>query len=174
LEKDAGNEYIMDLKEYCYSLESGELLTLALRLCDKAYPIWSDYCKTSNLTYRDTVVGMSHTIEERLLSDALSLSHPLQTATGSFSKEQAILMEEFLEPITALEDDDWLLPRPVERVFFAVYNLLYGFKEKKNSFDELIHYLSVNQAVEALYTSEILTVDQIRALIYGNKASENH
>jgi hypothetical protein len=62
----------------------------------------------------------------------------------------------------------------VERVFFAVYNLLYGFKEKKNSFDELIHYLSVNQAVEALYTSEILTVDQIRALIYGNKASENH
>jgi hypothetical protein len=138
----------MDLKEYCTSLAKDKRLELALRLCDKAHPIWENYYITGNLSYRDTTVGELHKVEKNLLNDAL--------------------IEKFLEPITAIQDDDWILPYPVERTFYAIYNLIKGFKQEENEFGELLHYLSVNQAVDAIWKSKLMSVDEIKNCIYGS------
>ena len=157
----------MDLKEYCSSLTKDKLSELAIRLCDRAYPIWSNYCDPGELSYQDTIVGISHTIEKNILSDALELCHHLQTDRNLFKNQKDAMLERFLEPITALQDADWVLPYPVERVFYAIYNLVDGFKQKVSVFGELVHYLSVNQAVDAIYKAGLMTPGELKKLIYG-------
>jgi hypothetical protein len=157
----------MDFKEYCNSLPKERLSALAIKLCDKACPIWTDYCKIGGLTYRDTVVGLLHTIQENLLSDTLELCNRLQINSDLFDNEYTILKDEFLEPVTALQDDDWELPYPVEKVFYAVYNLLLGFKQQRSLNNDLFHYVSANQAGDALIKTGLMTSDEIKEFIYG-------
>jgi len=162
----------MDLKEYCTSLKKDRLLELATKLCHKAYPIWEEYCKTGSLSYRETAVGMLYTVEENLLADTLNLFDHLQIDSNSFKSQQDALLEKFIEPITAIQDGDWILPYPVEKVFYAIYNLLNGLKRPKNEFGELTHYLSVNQAVDAIYKAALMGVDEIKKLIYGDSITK--
>jgi len=158
----------MDLKEYCTSLAKDKRLELALRLCDKAHPIWENYYITGNLSYRDTTVGELHKVEKNLLNDALHLCRHFKSNPHLFIIQRDALLEKFLEPITAIQDDDWILPYPVERTFYAIYNLIKGFKQEENEFGELLHYLSVNQAVDAIWKSKLMSVDEIKNCIYGS------
>jgi hypothetical protein len=156
----------VDLKEYCCSLNENQLLKLAIKLCDKALFIWDDYASNHGLSYRDSVVGLSHTIRPQLLADAIGFckmsSFYKLLHKGEFDK----LFWEFREPIVAMQDLDWELPYPVERTFYAVNNLLGGHQEKVTVFDELTYYVAVNQAVDALAENGTMEIEEIRKLIY--------
>ena len=94
----------------------------ALRLaCADALEVWRRYRKDGKpLEYRDGVVGMRHTVDDRLPERALDeidrylRGQPVDpTATDT----------EYSEPIVAMQDDDLDVPRPVAQAYYAVYNL---------------------------------------------------
>jgi hypothetical protein len=153
----------MTLEEYCKSLPKDELFTLAITLCEKALPIWTSYASLNKLTYTDTVVGMLHEVKSDLLDDTISYCQ-----SNSFEKNQLnSLLNEFTDPIVALQDSDWELPSPVEKIFYAVYNLLCGIQKPITVFDESTLYVSANQAVNALDESGLMSFEQIRMIIYS-------
>jgi hypothetical protein len=159
------NERCMDLKEYCLSLTNEKLLDLALNLCNKVLPIWENYCDTNSLTYQDSVVGERHAIDKNLLIDSLNLCRRLQSDPNSWVTKRDSLLEEFLEPECALQDSDWSLPYPVKTAFYAIYNLLRGFQLPIGLHNVPMHYISVNQAVDALQSAGFMTFDEIKELI---------
>jgi hypothetical protein len=158
----------MDLKEYCYSITKEELFNLTNRICDAALPIWQEYAANNELTYRDTVVGLSHTVNANLLYNSIAFckTETFESAAGKPILND--LYEEFRDPIVALQDSDWKLTYSVETVFYAVYNLLRGLRDGVSYTGELIHYTSVNQAADALETSGLMTIEEIKKIIYVN------
>ncbi len=156
----------MNLKEYCYSITSEELFGLAIRLCEAALPIWHEYSVNNELTYRDSVVGLHHNVNPNLLLDSITFCKSETLGNALRGLELNLLLEEFSDPIVALQDSDWELPYPVECIFYAVCNLLKGLQTSTSHFGELIHYVSVNQAADALGESRLMSNDEIRKIIY--------
>ncbi len=157
----------MDLKEYCYSLSSNDLYTLAIKMCENALIIWDDYALKNKLYYRDTVIGLSHTVRTQLLSDTIQFCKETHNVKFTRSTDFDKLLEEFSDPIVSIQDSDWELPYPVEKTFHAVYNLLKGDQEQLTNFDELTHYVSVNQAVDAITEHGRMPMKEIKDLIYS-------
>jgi len=157
----------MDLKEYCYSLSSNNVYALAIKMCENALPIWDDYTLNNELNYRDTVAGLNHIVRPELLLDTIQFCKE-GPVIGSMQRKNDFdkLLEEFIDPIVALQDLDWELPYSVERTFYAVYNLLTGAIEKSTIFDEKTHYVSVNQAADAITEYGELSIEEVGHLIY--------
>ena len=107
-------------KKYCYNLNGAELFKLATKCCCLALPIWQTFADSHELTYRDTVVGLRHEVNKNLLYDSVLLCQGATLVKTQLKK----LLDEFCDPIVALQDDDWELPEEVRFVFYAVYNLL--------------------------------------------------
>jgi hypothetical protein len=159
----------MDLESWCRSLPEAELLNLALRLCNKALPIWDEYCEENKPEYVDTVVGMFHKVDPGFLK---RISLYIETyiephSPGSLDEGLKKLEDEFTDPIIALQDQDWDLPDAVRLTFYAFYNLVCGVKEKYSVFNELSNYVSVNQALDALMSAGKITQKEARELVYG-------
>jgi hypothetical protein len=77
---------------------------------------------------------------------------------------------QFSDPLVALQDLDWELPNEVERTFYAVHNLLdSALGIEKTIFNEATIYVTINQAIEALESSKLLTEKEIREILYENK-----
>ncbi|MFE3028796.1 hypothetical protein, partial [Nocardia tengchongensis] len=87
-----------------------------LSLCEEALPTWIDYVqgKRARLRYRDSVVGIRHHVDVELPTDALRSAHA--------GTDLADIGGRYLEPISALQDDDLTFPDPVEFAYYAIYN----------------------------------------------------
>lgn len=157
----------MDLKEYCYSLSKDDLFKLALHLCENALFIWDEYSLHNALEYKDTVVGMRHKVRRQLLPDSIKYCKETYVSRIFKKRELNKLLEEYRDPIVSLQDSDWELPYPVRQIFYAVHNLLDGINERMTVFNEKTHYVSVNQAVDALTEDGSITFDEIKRLIYS-------
>ncbi|MFE3759550.1 hypothetical protein ACFXO9_35055 [Nocardia tengchongensis] len=57
----------------------------------------------------------------------------------------------YLEPITALQDDDLTFPDPVEFAYYAIYNCF----SKYSRGDDIPDWLIVNQALSVHHHSEV-------------------
>ena len=76
------------------------------------------------------------------------------------------LNNQFLDPIIAIEDDDWKLPDDVLKIFYAVYNLIEAFSGRdKTVFGDSSIYISINQAIDSLETSKTLTEEEIKEIL---------
>ncbi|WP_181698015.1 hypothetical protein [Nocardia sp. GTS18] len=108
-----------------------------LSLCADVLPTWTDYVrgKPSALRYRDSVVGMRHHVDVELPIDALGAARA--------GVDFANISSRYLEPITALQDDDLAFPDPVEFAYYAIYNCF----RKYVSGEEIADWLIVNQAL---------------------------
>jgi hypothetical protein len=160
----------MTLEEYCNSISEASRLELAIELCEKALPIWNEFAQDKKrLEYQDSVVGLYHKVRPELLNDSINFCKNPYTGKflGFFTSKPSLksLLNEFSEPVVAMQDFDWELPHKVESTFYAVYNLLKGLKEK-TTFDRNNHYISISQAVEALQEGEVLDENEIRKIIY--------
>ncbi len=82
---------------------------------EEAVIVWERHAPGLKLAYRDSVVGMHHEIDPAL---------PRRTLLAS--EDRAALEKEWLEPITALQDDDWELPDAARDAFYAAYNAVRG------------------------------------------------
>jgi hypothetical protein len=80
------------------------------------------------------------------------------------------LSRQFSDPILALQDLDWELPYEVERTFYAVHNLLDSVLGKeKTVFNGTTIYVTINQAIDAIESSKLLSETEIKEMLYENK-----
>ena len=161
----------MTLQKYIDSLPKNGQFKVAIRLTKLALPIWENYADENPLTYRDTVFGLTHTIDKKILKvtiDAVETyfnSNKIKKIIGA-KNELTEIRKQFDDPIVALQDTDWILPDEVQKTFYAVYNLIDSLLGKANTiFDESKIYVSVNQVADALETSKTLTFEDINKIL---------
>src|SRR5688572_7266621 len=157
----------MTLQEFCNTLPKDRQIKLAINLTKQALPIWDKYADNNILSYRDTVVGLSHTVPKQLLSDTINEIEN-RFATQKFLriiKDNSKLLKlysYFDDPIVALQDSDWELPEQVKKTFYSVYNLIGSIIYKNiTAIDESRLYVSINQVIDAIKTADILSENQI-------------
>jgi hypothetical protein len=165
----------MTLKEHIDNLSKDKQFDIAIRLTRLTLPIWDNYADNNELTYRDTVVGLQHSVDKTLLKNTIDVveKHILTNRINKeFIKNFDLLKfsRQFSDPIVALHDTDWEPPYEVERTFYAVYNLLDSALHKdKTVFNETTIYVTINQAIDALSSSKLMTETEIREILYDNK-----
>lgn len=155
----------MTLQKHIDSLPKDKQFDLAIRLTKLALPIWDNYADKNELTYRDTVVGMTHTVERKLLSKTLDVVEDFLHLNKS-DRKLSELRRQYDDPVVSLQDCDWELPDDVRKTFYSVYNLLDTLLGKeRNAFGDLTIYVAINQAADALEESKMLTVDDINKIL---------
>ena len=165
----------MTLKEHIDNLPTDKQFDIAIRLTRLTLPIWDNYVYNNELTYRDTVVGLQHSVERTLLKNTIDIVEKY-ILTNRINKaiiknfDLLTFSRQFSDPIIALQDTDWEPPYEVERTFYAVHNLLDAALDKeKTVFNETTIYVTINQAIDALSSSKLLTETEIREILYDNK-----
>lgn len=161
----------MTLESYTASLPRYKQFKVAVKLARLALPLWEKYANTNSLSYIDSVVGMSHTVDKQLLKNSID-GVEAYIESGYLKKlidgknEIAKFQNDFVDPIVALQDMDWELPEEVKKVFYSVYNLLEAaMGADQTIFDESTIYVSINQAADALASSKMMTFDEINTLL---------
>ena len=157
----------MTLQEYIDSLPKDKQLVIAIHFVKLALPIWTDYADKNVLKYNDTVVGMMHIVNKKILSKSIDAIEDFINQRVIDGKDKIIkLSKQFDDPITALQDSDWELPYEVERVFYSVCNLIrFVLGEEKTVFDESMIYVSINQAADALESSGTMTFKELNKIL---------
>jgi hypothetical protein len=165
----------MTLQEHIDSLTKDKQFDIAIRLTRLTLPIWEKYADKNELNYRDTVVGLQHSVDKNLLKntiDAVEKYFSTNKINKAIIKNIDLLSfdKQFSDPIVALQDTDWELPNEVERTFYAVHNLLdAAIGKERTVFNEATIYVTINQAIDALDSSKTLTEEKINEILYENK-----
>ncbi|MGY0498619.1 hypothetical protein ACWZHB_09005 [Nocardia sp. FBN12] len=116
-----------------------------LALCADALRAWIGFVQEepARLRYRDSVVGMWHHVDVELPA------HALRAARAGV--DLAEVGSRYLEPITALQDDDLAFPDPVEFAYYAIYNCFRKYVRG----DDIPDWLIVNQALSVHDDGEV-------------------
>ena len=160
----------MTLQEYIDSLPKEKQFVIAIQFIKLALPIWTNYADKNTLIYHDTVVGMMHTIDKKILKNSIKAIDAFRNLNEEKIIDEKLklrkLSNQFDDPIAALQDSDWEPPYEVQMIFYAVYNLIrFVLGKETTSFNESIIYVSINQAVGALETSETMTFDELNKIL---------
>ncbi|MFD3702242.1 hypothetical protein ACFWUP_03785 [Nocardia sp. NPDC058658] len=126
-------------------LEPDQRRQVHFALCQDALATWTAFAqrKPRELRYRDSVVGMRHRVDVELPADALRSAY--------VGRDLAEVGDRYLEPLTAMQDDDLSFPDPVE---FAYYSISNCFRKYVRG-DDIADWLIVNQALSAHDISEV-------------------
>lgn len=159
------------LKEFIISLDNPKQYNLALDLTKRALSIWDNYTDTNKLEYTDTVVGMNRKVAKDILTRILSTVEQELLNPNSQQKEIDHLREELSDPIIAIQDLDWELPNPVSLTFYSIRNLLDKINgQEMTLFGEPQIYVVINQAIDALLQTEIMSDVDINELLKKYKS----
>lgn len=127
------------LTEQYAALTSEQQKHVQLVLCEQAYALWLAYVSQNALTeYIETVMGTLQKLDWQLPQEAIEA-----VRLGSDEKN---VNGRYLEPITALQDDDLEFSEEMEFAYYAIYNL-FRFHVMHKLDDS---WLIVNQALTAL------------------------
>lgn len=155
----------MNLKEIVTSLDEQTQYKIALIFTQKALVIWDDYTKDKNIAYVDSVVGINHTVDSSILKRTLQVINRELKTPKSQGKNIKKLQGEYSDPIVALQDFDWELPKEVRLTFYSIKNLLAKISaQNTSSFNESLLYVVINQAIDAIYTAKIMTIDEVKSI----------
>ena len=169
----------MSLKMHVGNLPEPKQFELALRFIKLAIPIWEKYSGENELSYRDTVVGLFHQVDRKLLMNSVhAIENYIQLSKlGKFINGKKDLMKlriQFDDPVVSLQDGDWELPYEISKVFYAVYNLMDVTINTGKEIRGSLIYISINQAIDALVSSESYNYDQINLILREIGASDHH
>ena len=107
-----------------------------IELCSHALSKWNDYISLhGEIRYVETVCGTEQIVDSSLPSDALQ-----SVIEG---RDIANVRQRYLEPVTALQDNDLELPDSVKFAYYSIYNLFNKYM-KNEAIDD---WLIVNQAL---------------------------
>jgi len=107
-------------------------------LCEYALDKWNAYAKTqASMTYVDSVIGTKQQVDWELPYDALE---SIKRITDYEEIE-----ERYLEPITAMHEDDLIFPENIEYAYYAIYNFFNKYALNNKIEDVLI----LNQALSS-------------------------
>lgn len=105
--------------------------------------MWEEFSAAEgDIVYFDSVVGVRHHVDERVPALALEAAREGEDSQG--------LDYRYMEPITAMQDDDVEFPDHVEYAYYAIYNL---FRKYALGAD-VDGWLIVNQSLSALPEQE--------------------
>ncbi len=114
--------------------------------CERALVAWMMYAVQKKPRYVDGVVGLTHVVDVDLPTRALDEvrdRHDLPVVAPTILA--------WVEPIVALQDGDFQLPKRVEYAFYAIYNLHRLVFEPS---DALTPFLVLSQAISAVVDGE--------------------
>jgi hypothetical protein len=132
------SDALPDLRAAFEGLDGLRQRIVQLALCHHALGVWEAYVRRHGpIEYVDSVVGMYHCVDNALPRDALT--------SVEAGVDRAGVVQRYLEPIVALQDDDLELPNHIELAYYAIYNLYRSAVEGAALDDWLI----VNQALAA-------------------------
>lgn len=87
-----------------------------IKVCQFSLQVWGKYCLAHpNISYTDSVVGTSQSLDCGLPKRAF-----LAVENDSPNTD---IRGQYLEPITALQDDDLELSASAEFAYYSIYNL---------------------------------------------------
>jgi hypothetical protein len=128
--------------------------------CADALRVWKAWADAHEPRYTDGVVGMRHVVDVELPGRAL--------AEVRARKQSPSTTKEYLEPITAMQDDDLEMPDPIEYAYYAIYNLHRLIFEPDS---DITAALVLNQAISAaLETSDPDEID-VRMVAWWNRVT---
>lgn len=161
----------MALQNNIAELDDTSQLELAIVMIENGLSIWTDYTSTNKLEYTDHVVGMHHKIDSNLLQRAIEVSkeevHKKNLLDKIIKKNNLKnILDEFLEPKTAIQDFNFELPNEVELIFHSTYNLLEAINGAKPNYSrETMVYVSINQSIDAIESSNLMTIDEVKDIL---------
>jgi|GEM_PF-2773352 len=126
------------LADQFHALDAAQRRRVHLSLCHAALEVWELYALTNGpLEYIESVVGTRQRVDSRLPAAAL--------AAAQAGREAPHVSAGYLEPLSALQDDDLVLPENVLFAYYAIYNLYQKYARSAAIADWTI----VNQALAA-------------------------
>jgi hypothetical protein len=158
----------MTLQEFIETLDEGQQNALALIFCEKTLAIWDAFSEVNSLEYTETVIGTHHTVSSDILARTVECIKAEMRLKGSQSEIINSLKSEFKDPVVALQDSDWELPKPVELSFFCFKNFLDRMDGQTTTvFNEPQIFVVINQAIEALMLFNAITEREIADIFEG-------
>ena len=143
-------------------------LHLALIICQKAMPVWEKYTSSQALTYQTLATEPAGKIDSNILQtalDAVLSSAQLQFPAGD-NKHINKCYFNFVGPVIAIHDGNWLPSYPVKKIFLAVYCILKSIVEQ-NNYPGSNNVLSeaISQALDCIDITKLYTRQQIDDLL---------
>lgn len=122
-----------------FLLDASQRRTVHFMLCENALEIWNGFIQAQEqIEYVESIAGTHQVVDIHLPQEAL------QAAIRSERSQE--IARRYLEPITALQDDDLEFPEAFTFSYYAIYNLF-----KKYALHEQVEdWLIVNQALAAV------------------------
>lgn len=161
----------MSISDFVNTLERKNQIELAIELIEIGLPVWENYNTKNQIEYTDSVVGMYHKIDKKLIHKSIRLLKRINKKnTFLMDKIYGIkfknLKKEIREPIVARQDNDFELPETVELILFSTSNLIdYATGIKVNHANENLASVSINQSIEAIIKCGILDYDEIKRVL---------
>ncbi|RYY59390.1 MAG: hypothetical protein EOO05_13400 [Chitinophagaceae bacterium] len=148
---------------------------LAIFLAGYTLEVWNKYTDGHALTWRNSTSSPWVRLDPFLLTRTLQ---SLRVAVNGHERRagQSIraLMEEFIDPVVALQDGTWSTDYPVKKCLLAIYNLLKSVIEKDEATaDHGLYSLSIGQLLDCLDLSGLYSADEIENLLTVWKKSHN-
>ncbi len=139
--------------EQFLKLSSKQKKKIHFDLCSKALITWNEYImKIGDIKYIDSVCGSQQIIDSKLPTDAYNCA---------IKEIKSIkIMKRYLEPITALNDEDIKFPENITYGYYSIYNLFLKYSKDENIDDWMI----VNQA---------LSIDKSKSLKFFKNMIQN-
>ncbi len=170
----------MPLTELVNSLPKKSQIELAIELIEIGLPIWERYNSENPIEYNDSVVGMHHKIDKNLIAKSIKLLKKINGRNNFLTdKINGIkiksLHDEIREPVVARKDDDFEIPSEVELILYSTSNLIeYAMGKTYSLLNENLAYVSINQSIDAITKSKILTFDEIKNILENKKNVWQH
>src|SRR3954451_21092389 len=126
------------LADQFLALPSEQRKAAQILLAEHALAKWVAHVSSmGHLQYQEMVTGTIQVVDKNLPADALECVR--------IGRDNGNVRERYMEPITAIGDEDFKLPDPIEFAYFAIYNLFEKYVMQKPVDDWLI----VNQAISS-------------------------
>ena len=161
----------MTLIEIVNNLENKNQIKLAIELIEIGLPIWVNYTEKTQIEYTDSVVGMYHKIDNGLIERSIKLlkkgnGRKISITNKIYEFKIKSLHNEIREVVVAREDNDFEIPPEVELILYSTSNLIeYAIGKVNNSLKGNLVYISINQSIDAITQSGILTFSEIDKII---------
>jgi hypothetical protein len=144
-------------------LDTPVQLQLAIVLARKALPVWEKYSKSNEPVYKNSSTGPFVAISPALLQS--SLNEIEQAAFVHFpqnSKAITACYNEFVAPLVALQDGNWMVTYHAKKIFMAVYNILKAITEQADiSTVKSLLSVSINQSLDCIDMSRLYSKEEM-------------
>ena len=136
---------------------------LAMALARKALPVWQKYSGSNELFYKNSSIGPSLAIKTTLLQASLdALEEAVSIPFPRNNKNISTCYNDFVAPLVALQDGNWVVSYPVKKIFLAVYNLVKAVAEEENiTVTKNLFCVSIHQSLDCLDLSKLYSAEEI-------------